>query len=196
MARTRPAKARGVTLGGDRGGQANRRVRQAGHEARRRAPALRLCPRRCGRPVEREGGLSRQRRRFSPMSDTSTLASSKFPGPDGSVTKFRTNPRATSPSELVAWYRGTCHMGQREDRFRAMAAQCLGIANTTTDWTARATLLMMAQSWLEMSAERLGDRLVNALIDDFNQRQMVEPLRSQPRAGGSGSTPQARNGDL
>jgi hypothetical protein len=32
----------------------------------------------------------------------------------------------------------------------------------------------MAQGWLEMADERCGDYLFKALIDEFNQRQMVE----------------------
>jgi hypothetical protein len=59
-----------------------------------------------------------------------------------------------------------------------MAAECFEIATTTTDSAARATLLMMAQRWLEMARETFGDRLFNALIDDFNQRQMVDPLKA------------------
>jgi hypothetical protein len=59
-----------------------------------------------------------------------------------------------------------------------MAAECFEIATTTTDSAARATLLMMAQRWLEMAGETFGDRLFNALIDDFNQRQMVDPLKA------------------
>jgi hypothetical protein len=59
-----------------------------------------------------------------------------------------------------------------------MAAQCFEIATTTNDAAARATLLMMAQRWLEMAGEAFGDRLFNALIDDFNQRQMVDPLKA------------------
>jgi hypothetical protein len=59
-----------------------------------------------------------------------------------------------------------------------MAAECFEMATTTTDSAARATLLMMAQRWLEMARETFGDRLFNALIDDFNQRQMVDPLKA------------------
>jgi hypothetical protein len=36
----------------------------------------------------------------------------------------------------------------------------------------------MAQRWLEMAGETFGDRLFNALIDDFNERQMVDPLKA------------------
>jgi hypothetical protein len=79
---------------------------------------------------------------------------------------------------FVTCYRGICDVGQREDRFRAMAAECFEMATTTTDSAARATLLMMAQRWLEMARETFGDRLFNALIDDFNQRQMVDPLKA------------------
>jgi len=66
----------------------------------------------------------------------------------------------------------------RADRYRAMAAQCFEMATTTSDTAARATLLTMAQRWLEMAGETFGDRLFNALIDDFNERQMVDPLKA------------------
>jgi hypothetical protein len=59
-----------------------------------------------------------------------------------------------------------------------MAAQCFEMAAATTDSAARVRLLMMAQRWLEMAGETFGDRLFNALIDDFNERQMADPLKA------------------
>jgi hypothetical protein len=59
-----------------------------------------------------------------------------------------------------------------------MAAACLEIARQTTDLTARTTLLLMAQRWFEMADATFGDRRLNALIDDFNQQQMVDPLKN------------------
>jgi hypothetical protein len=59
-----------------------------------------------------------------------------------------------------------------------MAARCIEMATTTTDSAARVRLLVMAQRWLEMAGETFGDRLFNALIDDFNERQMIDPLKA------------------
>jgi hypothetical protein len=73
---------------------------------------------------------------------------------------------------------GTRDVTQREDHFRTMAAACLEIARQTTDLTARTTLLLMAQRWFEMADATFGDRRLNALIDDFNQQQMVDPLKN------------------
>ena len=97
---------------------------------------------------------------------------------DLTVSRFRTNPRAPALRSVLACYRGTCDVVQREDRFRAMAAQCFEMAATTTDSAARVRLLIMAQRWLEMAGETFGDRLFNALIDDFNDRQMVDALKA------------------
>jgi hypothetical protein len=69
-------------------------------------------------------------------------------------------------------------MTPKEDHFRAMAAACLEIARQTTDSSARTTLLLMAQRWFELADGTFGDDRFNALIDDFNQRQMVAPLKS------------------
>jgi hypothetical protein len=42
-------------------------------------------------------------------------------------------------------------MGQRLDRFRAVAAECVEAAGKSTDVNAAATLLSMAQRWLELA---------------------------------------------
>jgi hypothetical protein len=60
-----------------------------------------------------------------------------------------------------------------------MAAACLAIASQSTDSAARASLLLMAQRWFELADEPFGDRRFDALIDDFNERQMmVVPLKN------------------
>ena len=65
-------------------------------------------------------------------------------------------------------------MGHSEDRFRALAADCLDLAHRTTDQGARASLLLMAQRWLELASEKFGERRFDGLLDDFNQQQMFD----------------------
>jgi hypothetical protein len=54
-------------------------------------------------------------------------------------------------------------MGQRLDRFRAAAAECVEAAGKSTDVNAAATLLSMAQRWLELADEQLGRSELKAL---------------------------------
>jgi len=64
-------------------------------------------------------------------------------------------------------------MGRGEDRFRAAAVGCLEAAQKTSDVSARATFLLMAQKWLELAVESpFGQRRFGALLDDFNEQQM------------------------
>jgi hypothetical protein len=65
-------------------------------------------------------------------------------------------------------------MGHSEDRFRALAAECLEVASRITDQSARATLLAMAQTWLELAYEKSGRSRLNAILDDFNEGQMFD----------------------
>jgi hypothetical protein len=65
-------------------------------------------------------------------------------------------------------------MGTSEE-FRRAAAECLEAASKTADQNARATLLLMAQKWLEMASEPFGRSRFNALLDDFNEQQMYRP---------------------
>jgi hypothetical protein len=63
-------------------------------------------------------------------------------------------------------------MQDKDDDFRAAAAKCLDAARSTSDENARATLLLMAQKWLELSDEQFGRRRFDALLNDFNEQQM------------------------
>jgi hypothetical protein len=65
-------------------------------------------------------------------------------------------------------------MGHSEDRFRALAAECLEVASRITDQSARATLLAMAQTSLELAYEKSGRSRLNAILDDFSEEQMFE----------------------
>jgi len=75
---------------------------------------------------------------------------------------------------LVVAKRRIFTMGHSEDRYRAAAAECLEAANRTTDQGARATLLLMAQKWLDLASEKFGARRFGGLHDDFNEQQMLD----------------------
>jgi hypothetical protein len=75
---------------------------------------------------------------------------------------------------LVVAKRRIFTMGHSEDRYRAAAAECLEAANRTTDQGARATLLLMAQKWLDLASEKSGARRFGGLLDDFNEQQMLD----------------------
>jgi hypothetical protein len=63
-------------------------------------------------------------------------------------------------------------MDDKEDSFRAAAAECLRAARMTADERSPAMYLLLAQKWLELSRERFGGRRFDALLDDFNEQQM------------------------
>jgi hypothetical protein len=60
------------------------------------------------------------------------------------------------------------------NEFRAAAAQCLEIAQTTTDQNARARLLLLAQKFIELAGGSPGDLVLAKLIDEFNDAQMLK----------------------
>ncbi len=58
-------------------------------------------------------------------------------------------------------------------RFRAAAAECIESAGKTADLSARATLLSMAQKWLELSDQSIfGQRRLDVALDHFNEGQL------------------------
>jgi hypothetical protein len=65
-------------------------------------------------------------------------------------------------------------LGHSEDRFRALAAECLDLARKTTDQSARAMLLAMAQTWLELAYEKPWQSRFAVVLDDFNEHQMLD----------------------
>ena len=63
--------------------------------------------------------------------------------------------------------KGGLEMAHR-DEFRAAAASCLDIAQTTTDQNGRARLLMLAQKFIELAGGSSSDHVLAKLIDEFN----------------------------
>jgi hypothetical protein len=59
-----------------------------------------------------------------------------------------------------------------KEECRAAAAECLSAARRTADDSTRASFLLMAQKWLELSRESLGRHRLEVFLDDFNQGQM------------------------
>jgi hypothetical protein len=61
------------------------------------------------------------------------------------------------------------------DDLRQAAADCLDIAQTTVDTSARTRLLTLAQKFMELSQDGLSSRAVLAkLLDEFNDAQMLK----------------------
>jgi hypothetical protein len=59
-----------------------------------------------------------------------------------------------------------------KEECRAAAAECLSAARRTADDSTRASFLLMAQKWLELSRESFGRHHFGAFLDDFNEKQM------------------------
>ena len=68
-------------------------------------------------------------------------------------------------------------MPDRADEFRKLAEDCIVLARAVSDPAARASLLTMAQRWYELAREPAVD--LNALLQEFNERQMTEPPAEQ-----------------
>jgi hypothetical protein len=62
----------------------------------------------------------------------------------------------------------------RAEEFRQAAAECVGLANATTDSGTRVSLLMMAQKWLDIANDALAaDKKLEVVLQDFNDHQMT-----------------------
>jgi hypothetical protein len=69
-------------------------------------------------------------------------------------------------------------MADRTDELRATAAQCLALAQSTTDPQTRAALLIMAQKLNDMASNRPAS--FEMAQREFNERQMLPPQPAQP----------------
>jgi hypothetical protein len=71
-------------------------------------------------------------------------------------------------------------MADRIDELRATAAQCLSLAQSTTDLQTRAALLIMAQRLNDMASNRTAS--FEMAQREFNERQMLplQPAQPQP----------------
>jgi hypothetical protein len=70
-------------------------------------------------------------------------------------------------------------MTDRRDELKESAAQCLGLAHSTTDPRTRAALLTMAQKLYDRASRRADD--YEAAQREFNDRQMLpqSPMQHQ-----------------
>jgi hypothetical protein len=70
-------------------------------------------------------------------------------------------------------------MADRTDELRSTAAQCLALAQSTTDPQTRAALLIMAQKLNDMASHR--PRSFEMAQREFNEQQMLPPQPAQPQ---------------
>lgn len=70
-------------------------------------------------------------------------------------------------------------MADRRDELKETAAQCLGLAHSTTDTRTRTALLTMAQKLYDRASKRADD--YEAAQREFNDRQMLpqSPMQQQ-----------------
>jgi hypothetical protein len=68
-------------------------------------------------------------------------------------------------------------MADRIDELRGTAAQCLALAQATTDPKTRTALIVMAQKLYDMASGRPGD--FESAQREFNDRQMLPRLVRQ-----------------
>jgi hypothetical protein len=68
-------------------------------------------------------------------------------------------------------------MADRIDELRGTAAQCLALAQATTDPKTRTALIVMAQKLYDMASRRPGD--FESAQREFNDRQMLPRLVRQ-----------------
>jgi hypothetical protein len=63
-----------------------------------------------------------------------------------------------------------------QEQLRQAAADCLDIAQTTTDLTAKSRLLTLAQNFMELAEEGLGSShaVLARLLEEFNDAQMLK----------------------
>ena len=70
-------------------------------------------------------------------------------------------------------------MADKKDELKETAAQCLGLAHSTTDARTRAALLTMAQKLYDRASKRADD--YEAAQREFNDRHMLpqSPMQQQ-----------------
>jgi hypothetical protein len=69
-------------------------------------------------------------------------------------------------------------MPDRSRERRRFAAECLALAQRTADLNARASLIDMAQKWLDLAREQRSDQTLRDAVSDFNQRQILDVDRA------------------
>jgi hypothetical protein len=71
---------------------------------------------------------------------------------------------------------GLAAMAERSGEFRKAAVDCLRLAQITSDPSARASLLLMAQSWFNLATEPRSQTDFDAAVRVLNEGQM-QPRR-------------------
>ena len=61
---------------------------------------------------------------------------------------------------------------ERSEDFQNAARECVALARKTTNPQTRAALLLMAQSWMRRMDEPPDSKRFDAILQDFNDRQM------------------------
>jgi hypothetical protein len=69
-------------------------------------------------------------------------------------------------------------MPDRSRERRRFAAECLALAQRTADLNARASLIDMAQKWLDLAREQRSDQTLRDAVSDFNQQQLLDVDRA------------------
>ena len=88
-------------------------------------------------------------------------------------------PHRANPAGLNFRERQGVPMADRTDELRATAAQCLALAQSTTDPRPRVALTIMAQKLYDMATGRPGD--FEAAQKEFNERQMLPRRTIEPQ---------------
>jgi hypothetical protein len=66
-------------------------------------------------------------------------------------------------------------MSDRSQERRQFAVECLALAQRAADFNVRASLIDMAQKWLDLAREQPS--AVRDAVRDFNQRQLLDVNR-------------------
>jgi hypothetical protein len=69
-------------------------------------------------------------------------------------------------------------MSDRSQERRQFAAECLALAQRAVDFNVRASLIGMAQKWLDLAHEQQRDQALRDAVSDFNQRQLLDVNRA------------------
>jgi len=81
-------------------------------------------------------------------------------------------------------------MPDRSDDFRAAASECLRLARITSDDNIRASLLVMAQKWFDLTNGPPSQDTLDRAVRAFNERQispqpaMQQQQQIQPKKDG------------
>jgi hypothetical protein len=75
-------------------------------------------------------------------------------------------------------------MSDRSYERRQFAAECLALAQCASDLNVRASLIDMAQKWLQLADEQYSGQALRDAVSQFNEQQLltIEPFDSTKRS--------------